>query len=98
MESKDGHSESTAAEALELAHECLQLPADAGAEDLESGLELVAALVVELSVVVWVVTALYVRRIRGRFHPFALTVAQMGAGAVALPGRPGLPGRGFPSR
>ncbi len=42
------------------------------------------ALGVEASVVVWAVGALWVRRIRQEFHPMALTVAQMGAGAAVL--------------
>ncbi len=46
--------------------------------------ELVAALVVEASAVVWAATSLWVRVIRERYHPFALTVAQMASGAVVL--------------
>lgn len=49
-------------------------------------LELGAALVVELSVIIWSATALWVRRIRDRYHPFALSVAQMAAGGAALLG------------
>lgn len=49
-------------------------------------LELGAALVVELSVIIWSATALWVRRIRDRYHPFALTVAQMAAGGAVLLG------------
>lgn len=46
--------------------------------------ELMAALAVEVSVVVWTLGSLWVRRIRERFDPFALMVAQMAAGAVVL--------------
>lgn len=46
--------------------------------------ELVAALIVEASVVVWTAGSLWVRRVRERYHPFALTVAQMAAGATVL--------------
>ena len=46
--------------------------------------ELVASLAVEVSVVAWVVGALWIRRIRHDFHPLALTVAQMAAGAPFL--------------
>jgi len=49
-------------------------------------LELGAALVVELSVIIWSATALWVRRIKDRFHPFALSVAQMAAGGAVLLG------------
>jgi drug/metabolite transporter (DMT)-like permease len=45
---------------------------------------MIAALVVEGSVVVWAVGSLWVRHIRRDFHPMALTVAQMGAGALVL--------------
>ncbi|MGE5235333.1 MAG: EamA family transporter [Acidobacteriota bacterium] len=44
----------------------------------------VAAAAIELSVVVWVATSLWVRRISKDFHPLALTTAQMAAGAVTL--------------
>lgn len=47
-------------------------------------LELGAALIVELSVIIWSATALWVRRIRDRYHPFALSVAQMAAGGAVL--------------
>jgi len=49
-------------------------------------IELGAALVVELSVIIWSATALWVRKIRDRYHPFALTVTQMAAGSVVLLG------------
>lgn len=47
-------------------------------------LELAAALVVELSVILWSATALWVRRIKDRYHPFALSVAQMASGSAVL--------------
>lgn len=47
-------------------------------------LTLLPAIVAEVSVVVWAVGSLWVRRIRERFHPMALAVAQMAAGAVVL--------------
>ena len=43
-----------------------------------------ATIAVEVSVVLWVVTSLFVRRIRQDFHPLALTTVQMGTGAVVL--------------
>jgi drug/metabolite transporter (DMT)-like permease len=43
-----------------------------------------AAAAVQVSVVLWVVTSLFVRRIRREFHPLALTTVQMGAGAAVL--------------
>jgi drug/metabolite transporter (DMT)-like permease len=43
-----------------------------------------AALVVELSVVIWAIGALWVRRVRDRFHPLELTTWQMVAGAAFL--------------
>jgi len=46
--------------------------------------ELVASVVVEVSVVAWVVGALLVRRIRRDFHPLALTVAQLAGGTPLL--------------
>lgn len=46
--------------------------------------ELTAALVVVTSAFIWAATALGVRRIRQRYDPFALTVAQMASGAVVL--------------
>ncbi len=46
--------------------------------------ELVGAFAVLLSVVVWSATSLWVRRMRQDFHPFALTVVQMGAGSAVL--------------
>ncbi|MFI5168338.1 MAG: EamA family transporter [Thermoanaerobaculales bacterium] len=45
---------------------------------------LAAALGVEVSVVVWAVGSLWVRRIRQDFHPMALSIAQMAAGAAVL--------------
>jgi drug/metabolite transporter (DMT)-like permease len=54
---------------------------------------LVAALVVQLSVAIWSATALAVRRFRDRYHPFALTVAQMAAGGAALMAFAGVRGR-----
>ena len=47
-------------------------------------LTLLPAIVAEASVVVWAVGSLWVRRIRESFHPMALAVAQMAAGAVVL--------------
>ncbi|MEW6338065.1 MAG: DMT family transporter [Acidobacteriota bacterium] len=44
----------------------------------------VAALAVQGSVVVWVLTSLWVRRIRKDFDPLALTTAQMAGGAAVL--------------
>ncbi len=49
-----------------------------------SRIELVASLGVEVSAVAWVVGSLWVRRIRHDFHPLALTVAHMAAGAPLL--------------
>ena len=49
-----------------------------------SHVELVASLAIEVSVIVWVVGALVVRRIRHDFHPLALTVAQMAGGTPVL--------------
>ncbi len=46
--------------------------------------ELAAALVVVTSALIWAATALGVRRIRERYDPLALTVAQMASGAVVL--------------
>lgn len=46
--------------------------------------ELAAALVVVTSAFIWAATALGVRRIRERYDPLALTVAQMASGAVVL--------------
>jgi len=46
--------------------------------------ELVAAVVVVLSTLVWAAGALWVRRIRLDFDPLAMTTAQMGAGGVVL--------------
>ena len=46
--------------------------------------EFLPSLVVEVSVVIWAATSLWVRRIRNDYHPLALTAAQMGAGAVVL--------------
>ncbi len=54
---------------------------------------LLAALAVQLSVAVWSATALYVRRFKGRYHPFALTVAQMASGGALLLGFAGAGGR-----
>ena len=45
---------------------------------------LLPAAAVEVSVVVWAAGALWARRIREDFHPMAITVAQMGSGAVLL--------------
>ena len=47
-------------------------------------IDLLAAAAVQVSVVLWVVTSLFVRRIRQDFHPLALTTVQMGVGAVVL--------------
>jgi drug/metabolite transporter (DMT)-like permease len=47
---------------------------------------LLAALAVQLSIAVWSATALYVRRFKDRYHPFALTVAQMASGGAVLLG------------
>lgn len=44
----------------------------------------VAAVAVQVSVVIWVLTSLWVRRIRKDFDPLALTTAQMAGGAVVL--------------
>jgi drug/metabolite transporter (DMT)-like permease len=49
-----------------------------------SRVELVASLAVEVSVVAWVVGALWIRHIRHDFHPLALTVAHMAGGAPFL--------------
>jgi drug/metabolite transporter (DMT)-like permease len=46
--------------------------------------DLVAAGAVIASTVIWAATALWVRRIRERFEPFAMTVVQMASGAVVL--------------
>lgn len=46
--------------------------------------ELKAAVVVVVSALIWAATALGVRRIRERYDPLALTVAQMASGAVVL--------------
>ncbi|MGQ9495530.1 MAG: DMT family transporter [Thermoanaerobaculaceae bacterium] len=43
-----------------------------------------AALVVELSAVIWALGALWVRRLRGIYHPLEMTTLQMVAGAVFL--------------
>jgi len=48
------------------------------------GVDVVAALVVELSVVAWAAGSLWVRRVRGLYHPMALSVAHMAAGAPML--------------
>jgi drug/metabolite transporter (DMT)-like permease len=45
---------------------------------------LLPAAAVEFSVLVWAAGSLWARRIREDFHPMAITVAQMGAGAVVL--------------
>lgn len=45
---------------------------------------LLPAAAVEVSVVVWAAGALWARKIREDFHPMAITVAQMGSGAVLL--------------
>jgi drug/metabolite transporter (DMT)-like permease len=45
---------------------------------------LLAACAVQLSIAVWSATALYVRRFKNRYHPFALTVAQMASGGAVL--------------
>ena len=47
-------------------------------------IDLAAALVVELSVVAWALGSLWVRRIRQSYHPMALSVVQMAAGAPLL--------------
>ena len=54
---------------------------------------LLPALAVEGSVVSWAVGSNWVRRIRAEFHPMALTVAQMAAGAAVLLAVAGLRGR-----
>lgn len=46
--------------------------------------DLLAALAVQLSVATWSATALVVRRFKNRYHPFALTVAQMATGGAVL--------------
>ena len=46
--------------------------------------DVTAALVVELSVVMWACGSLWVRSIRGAYHPVALSVAHMAAGAPLL--------------
>lgn len=46
--------------------------------------ELVPALVVESTVVVWAATSLWVRRVGAAYHPLALTVVQMAAGGAVL--------------
>lgn len=46
--------------------------------------ELEAAVVVVISALIWAATALGVRRIRERYDPLALTVAQMASGAAVL--------------
>lgn len=46
--------------------------------------DLVPALVVESTVVVWAATSLWVRRMGVAYHPLALTVAQMAAGGAVL--------------
>lgn len=56
---------------------------------------LLPAAAVELSVLVWAVGSLWARRIREDFHPMAITVAQMGAGAVVLLALAALRGEGL---
>jgi drug/metabolite transporter (DMT)-like permease len=46
--------------------------------------DLLAVAAVAASVVVWVLTSLFVRRIRQDYHPLALTTVQMAAGSVVL--------------
>ncbi len=46
--------------------------------------DIAAALVVELSVVTWSAGSLWVRRVRGRYDPMALSVANMAAGVPLL--------------
>jgi drug/metabolite transporter (DMT)-like permease len=46
--------------------------------------DLTAALVVEVSVVLWALGALWVRHLRHRYHPLELTTWQMVSGALAL--------------
>lgn len=46
--------------------------------------DLVAALVVELSVVIWAAGSLWVRHLRQKFHPFEMATWQMAAGAAFL--------------
>ena len=55
--------------------------------------DIAAALVVELSVVTWAAGSLWVRRIRGRYDPMALSVAHMAAGAPILLATAALTGR-----
>ncbi len=55
--------------------------------------DVVAALVVELSVVTWAAGSLWVRRIRGRYDPMALSVAHLAAGAPLLLATAALAGR-----
>ena len=55
--------------------------------------DVVAALVVELSVVTWAAGSLWVRRVRGRYDPMALSVAHMAAGAPLLLATAALAGR-----
>jgi drug/metabolite transporter (DMT)-like permease len=55
--------------------------------------DLAAAGVVELSVVVWAAGSLWVRRVRQRYHPVALSVAHMAAGAPLLLAVSALTGR-----
>jgi drug/metabolite transporter (DMT)-like permease len=47
-------------------------------------IDLAGALAAELSVVVWALGSLWVRRVRHLYHPLALSVAQMAAGAPML--------------
>lgn len=49
-----------------------------------AGFEMVGALAIELSVVVWAIAALWVRRVGDRYQPVPFTIAQMVAGAVPL--------------
>lgn len=45
---------------------------------------LMAALVVEVSVIIWAVGSLWVRRVRERYHPLEMATWQMVSGAVVL--------------
>ena len=54
---------------------------------------LAGALVAALSVVAWALGSLWARRVRERFHPMALSVAQMAAGAPLLLAASALRGR-----
>ena len=57
------------------------------------GFELMGALAVEVSVVVWAVAALWVRRLGDRYQPVPFTIAQMVAGALPMLALAGVRGR-----